>query len=308
MEEAIGNIFSKTDLGSVRRIERIPRGTVGVNFLVTTDDASRYFIKMYSSSEEEVRYEQAVLGYLGRTSIASNIISPVSGVLRVNNSPAVVYKFVEGGPLPGITGHNLETIAGIQAVMHSELFDKVIPHAKIRFPAFDTGFLKLFRPPEGVDRRMDEAIASLASEAAAHSEDGFARTVIHDDFSPANILLSAGRLVVIDFDDAHPSLRACDIATTIAELLLGTGDCFIGNVKKYIDTYNSAAWRKISGREYLAVPFLVKRRLVFMWSYYMYKSGGVPTEAADRYSRLLDRHALAGGELADLCGSYYGKQ
>lgn len=90
----------------------------------------------------------------------------------------------------------------------------------------DVNFLKTI-VPDAIDQVVDPRAAELLRDGWEDvtnrvGEDSSARTVVHADFAPENIVVSgtgvAKRMTLIDFDDAYFGSGLVDIATPALDL------------------------------------------------------------------------------------------
>lgn len=245
--------------------------TQNKNFIVTTD-SSTYFLKAYSAgSIDERKFELNILKKL----YDDGHIFPVKATTEpflVEDRPVMLFETVNGSTLSPhvpISTEHLKTVANQLAQIHISLatYDA---GTKTRFNALGFEFIDAFRLDTS-DPTIQHAIQILQVAFTDIKTNDLMMTIIHDDLSPHNVMLSeTGELRFIDFDDAHYSYRISDIGTALKEFIVsphGLIDKYTINlfIHHYETTQNALP---LTGQEKLLITPMILRRALFMYAYY----------------------------------------
>lgn len=241
------------------------------NFLVTADD-KKYLLKIFPGWPiDEVKYEFEVLNFLQSNKNTSQIIPKAINYFdKINNSPALLLEYSPGEKIGDkkINQKDIEIISKSLALLHEALSNKDFGH-KYRFKPFDVGFLKLFPA-----KNQNYLVNFLTKYKLPDNKtlENLPQTIIHDDISTDNILITSGGLKIIDTSEAHRSYRISDIATSIFELILTEDNINFELIKTFLETYNENSSKRLTSQEIELIPFLITRRCLFILGYYTSKS------------------------------------
>jgi Ser/Thr protein kinase RdoA (MazF antagonist) len=98
----------------------------------------------------------------------------------------------------------------------------------------------------------------------------FTKSIIHEDLSMENIILSKSNSIsFIDFGESHKSEIISDIAITIKEIIISNKGVDFNLIRAYLHSYQKII--RLNKNEIMALPFLLKRRTVFMIAYLLNK-------------------------------------
>ncbi len=233
---------------------------------------AKYILKLYpAGSFEERVFELELLCRLsGSDSSTAFPVAALDEVLTIADMPAILFELIRGRSVrpEDITPSFLRKLAAVQAVMHSTLMSANLGH-KERFNPLSFDYLEYFNFHTD-DQTLLGIVDAMKTQAADLDADGMLETIIHDDLSVDNVLIDSSHSIhIIDFDDAHKSLRISDIGTAVKEFIVDHHGVNDDSIRKYLEAYtavNTAA--PLSDAELNALPFMIKRRALFMYAYY----------------------------------------
>ena len=107
---------------------------------------------------------------------------------------------------------------------------------------------------------------------------------------------------MIDFGESHRAEMASDIAIALKELIIYGKAINWKILKTYLDAYQKI--NKLNREELMALPFLIRRRIVFMLSYYVGKKDKIKVKKELGVLKLLQRNKKL---LEDFCNLYAKK-
>lgn len=257
---------------SVKEIHSIDENvTQNKNFIVTTN-LNTYFLKAYSEgSIDERTFELNTLRKLYDDGHVFPV-QTVAGPFVVEDRPVMLFNTVNGctfNPRVSISEEHLLTVARQLAQMHSSLstFDA---GEKKRFNALGFEFIDVFNLDTS-DATIKKAVHMLREAFTDVNTDELITTIIHDDLSPHNVMLSDnGELRFIDFDDAHHSYRISDIGTVVKEFIISPSKTIDKDkislfIHHYEATHNTPP---LTDQEKLLLIPMILRRALFMYAYY----------------------------------------
>lgn len=257
---------------SVEEIHSIDEDiTQNKNFIVTTT-SNTYFLKAYSKgSIDERTFELKILRKLYSDGHAFPI-QAASEPFVVEDRPVMLFGTVHGStfdPKTPISDEHLLTVARQLAQMHGSL-SMLGSGEKKRFNALGFEFISVFNLDTS-DETIKKALRMLRKAFVDVNTDELVTTIIHDDLSPHNVMLTDdGELRFIDFDDAHHSYRISDIGTAVKEFIVSPDDTIDNDkinlfIHHYETTHNTPPLTK--EERFLLNPMILRRAL-FMYAYY----------------------------------------
>ena len=245
--------------------------TQNKNFIVTTD-SNTYFLKAYSEgSIDERTFELNILRKLHNDGHAFPVRAATEPFV-VEDRPVMLFETVNGStfdPHVSVSTEHLLTVASQLAQMHVSLSTFRVGEKK-RFNALGFEFIDVFNLDTS-DTIIKKALHMLRKAFADVNTDELLTTIIHDDISPHNVMLSDnGELRFIDFDDAHHSYRISDIGTVVKEFIISPSETIDEDkislfVHHYEATHNTPP---LTEQEKLLLTPMVLRRALFMYAYY----------------------------------------
>ena len=262
--------------------------TQNSNFIIN-DGLKNYFVKVYVSGFAEERiFEAKVLEKLRDEGCLFVIKLITETPLIVNGIPVMIFEAINGikYSYQQFSSKELKSIATKIAQMHNTLrfFN---PGEKNRFPLLGFDFISEFNLTMK-DHLIIKGIQLLKELYGKVNIKQLVPTIIHDDFSPHNIMKTKDGIInFIDFDDAHSSYRISDIGTAIKEFLIHpmmkVDD---KSIAIFIKNYESVKGTpKITKQERQLIMPMVLRRALFMYAYYKKLEGerGFMTQSNDEY-------------------------
>lgn len=253
-------------------ITKIDRGIEGKNYSIcfNSKDNLKYFLKIYSNNND-VKYEVEILNKLS-TSI-KQIFFPLieHDIFLIKDKPSVLFKYIKGTALTKnkISISLIKEIANKQALIHLSLTNFRPKSKKVRFSVFDFSFLSFFCKDNTnlYHKKILEEIKIAKKESKLFSGVDFKKTIIHEDLTPENILITRKGINFIDFSESHYAESMSDIAIAIKEIIISNGGVDLSLIKNYLNSYQKII--TINKKEVGALFFMIKRRTLFMASYYL---------------------------------------
>lgn len=265
----------------------IDKGIDSKNYLISADN-KRYVLKIYSSENiEEVKYELEILYKLNLDNKYKKYFPAVKeGIFYIGKNPSIILEYVQGRTLStkDINLSTIRRVAKIQAQMHRFMGDYVPTHKKFRFLIFDFTFVNFFKNKGNkiYNNILKNEIFFLRQESRRLKKFNLRKTVIHEDLNKDNIIINKnGEIKFIDFGDSHRAEIISDVATAIKELIINNKGFNSTLIKKYLDSYQEVF--RINEDEINSLPFLFRRRAVFMINYLLYK------QTEDKNTELIKR-------------------
>lgn len=257
---------------SVKEIHSIDEdATQNRNFIVTTNSNS-YFLKVYSKgSIDERTFELNILRKLYNDGHAFPI-QATAEPFTIEDKPVMLFDTVNGStfdPRVSISDEHLQTVARQLAHMHVSL-SAIDAGEKKRFNALSFEFIDVFNLDTS-DATIKKAVRMLHEAFIDVDTDELITTIIHDDLSPNNVMLSdKGELRFIDFDDAHHSFRISDIGTVVKEFIVSPNETVdVDKISLFIDHYEATPNTPLlTDQEKLLLIPMILRRALFMFAYY----------------------------------------
>jgi Ser/Thr protein kinase RdoA (MazF antagonist) len=257
---------------SVKKIDTIDEdATQNKNFIVTTT-SNTYFLKAYSEgSIDERTFELNILRKLYSDGHAFPVQATAEPFI-VEDRPVMLFNTINGStfdPHVSISNEHLLTVARQLAQMHLSLSTFKAGEKK-RFNALGFEFIDVFNL-DTTDETVKKALHILRNAFKNVNMDELVTTIIHDDLSPHNVMLSDnGNLRFIDFDDAHRSYRISDIGTVVKEFIVTPSETIDEDkinlfISHYEATHNTPP---LTDQEKLLLSPMILRRALFMYAYY----------------------------------------
>lgn len=259
---------------SVIKSQPLDKGFESKNYLIASPEG-KFVFKIYKQrSVEEVSYEMSILDKLKETSV-SKFPRRASDIFIFNGSPAVILDFIPGRSLNlnDINGKTINITANLIGKMHLALLNFKPKGEKERLNIFDLSFMDYAAPEtlKNAQNSMRNRTLKLREELNGYKNTKFLnKSIIHDDPSPDNIILSeSGDVSLIDFDEAHVGEAVSDVAVAIKELILCTVGVDKKLIKVFLESYGDVI--ALSDMELDILPLLICRRNLFMLAYWMSK-------------------------------------
>lgn len=267
-------LIDKSILKEVSSVRSIGQGIDNKNFYVYGDE-NKFFLKVYQTDDlDEINYEIEILREL-KNKNNRNMFFPTirNEMFFINQKPAVLFDYIPGKSLllKDINSPILRKVASVQAGMHYILSNYKPINEKFRFPIFDFSFPKSFTIDNPSLQSMINVEANLLEdESKTINKINFKKSIIHEDLNTENIILGDdGEVSFVDFSDSHYAEIISDIATSIKELILNKKGLDFNLMKDYLDSYQKVS--PIENIEISLLPFLLRRRTVFMITYLSHK-------------------------------------
>lgn len=263
--------------------------TQNKNFIITTD-ADTYFLKVYTEGSVSERvFESAILKKLHDDGYTFPIQPMTAEPFIVDDKPVMLFDTIKGvtlDPHTSVSDEQLIVLASQLAQMHTSLA-AFNAGEKTRFNALGFEFVEAFGL-DIADVAVEKALRLLHKAFADVDTNELKTTIIHDDLSAHNVMLSeTGELRFVDFDDAHRSYRISDIGTVIKEFVVGPDgainqdkiDLFI---HYYEATHNTPS---LTDQEKSLLTPMILRRALFMYAYcaMVEKERSLYLQSADEY-------------------------
>lgn len=239
-----------------------------INLIANTDDKSVFVKVQTGETQVNCQFEIDVLKILEHSKNTLHFPTVLHNeAYDIQGSPAIVYEFLEGKPLEksDVTQDILTRVAHGIAQMHDILKGTIDICPKTRFMPNDLSFISEFGWTDPITSDAGAKLLQLLPRIEFEEE---TKTVIHDDISMENVILSPEGLAIIDFSDAHISYRASDIGNTVKELIVDNFGYDTQLVDAFLDNYSKASKTPLSENEMASMPYLVLRRAVFLYCYY----------------------------------------
>lgn len=254
----------------------VGKGIESKNYIVSVNNKNnfKYILKIYSKSKiEDVKYEREVLNKLNANFKKKFFPIVQKGIFYINQKPSILLKYIHGRILSkrDITSCLIKKIAKKQAEMHHILanFDPI--YKKNRFSIFDFSFVNIYSNDRNSNYSiLQNEVNALKKESRLFLKVNFSKSIIHEDLTTENIILSInGDVNFIDFGESHRAEMISDIATAIKEIIISNKGVDFDLMRDYINSYQKIT--RLGKAEVNALPFLLKRRTVFMAIYLLNK-------------------------------------
>ena len=217
--EALADFLTRYDLGTATTFKGIAEGVQNSNFMLDTDRGERLFLTLYEDrvAAADLPYFLALTTHLADKHLP--VPRPVTdrggrALQLLCGRPACLIEFVPGVSVTVPTPSDAFAAAAAMGAMHAALADfapgRVNEHGPAGWRAMTARIGDRFGAvAPGLAAIVDDELGALA----ARWPDGLARSTIHADLFPDNVLLTAGRVTgLIDFYFACTDLRAYDLA------------------------------------------------------------------------------------------------
>lgn len=266
-------LIDNSILKEVYSVRSIDKGIDNKNFYI--EGEHKYFLKVYQTDDlDEINYEIEILRELKRKNKNGLYFPTIKNeIFFVNQKPAVLFDYIPGKSLSikDINSSVLKKIANKQAGMHRALLSYKPVNKKFRFPIFDFGFSNIFTiEDQKLQSMVKNELRLLKNESKSIDKLDLKKSIIHEDLNPENIILGDDREVrFVDFSDSHHAEIISDIATSIKELILNKKGLDFKLMNDYLDSYQGVF--PIDKKEITLLPFLLKRRTIFMMTYLLHK-------------------------------------
>lgn len=262
--EALETFLSRYDVGTLVSAKGIAEGVENSNYLVETT-ANRFILTLYEKrvAEADLPYFLALKTHLADRGLAvPRPIPDRAGVAlqTLQGRPACLIEFLPGVSLSEPTPAYCSAAAEALGQMHVAVRD----FAGVRANALDlAGWQRL---AAACGARADEVAPGLAAAIAdelafleAHWPVDLARSTIHADLFPDNVLVRSGRVTgLIDFYFACTDIRAYDLAVMhTAWAFSGDGATHFADRAAALDA-GYAASHGLTPEEAAALPVLCR--------------------------------------------------
>lgn len=256
----------------------VDKGIDSKNYFISVNNKNKfkYILKTYSKdNNEEVKYEIEILNKLDCVFKKKFFPIVFLNFFYINKKPSILLKYIPGRILSkkDISLYLIKEIAKKQAEMHHSFIDFIPKHKKHRFSIFDFSFFNIYvNNKSQYHNILQNEINILIQESESFKRMNYIKSIIHEDLSIENIILSKnGNINFIDFGDSHRAEIISDIATGIKELIINNRGLNIPLMKNYLDSYQKVF--RLNKDEINLLPFLFRRRAVFIASYLLHKQG-----------------------------------
>ena len=270
----------RTCFGLSGQLDRLP-GEADDNFALRTGDGRRYVVKFahLRADPEVVSVQVRVLQHL--ESVAAGL--PVPRVVPAVDGQS--WAVVPAGPLRGRVVHvlsyldgrllrSVETSAALRRRLGETLallgqalrtFDDPLVHRPLLWDIAQLPQLSPLiaeRPQTAATARLDTQLSRFTAEVAPRLA-AQRRQLVHNDFSPDNVLISAdaSRVAgIIDFGDVTVTALVNDVAIAAAYQLSGEGADLIGPALDLIGGYHATT--PLTEEELNLLPDLIGARIL----------------------------------------------
>lgn len=253
----------------------VDKGIESKNYFIYVGNKNnlKYILKIYSESkDEELKYEIEILNNLNLKNNNKFFPEIQKEFFYINKRPSIILKYIKGHVLTKkeLSPFIIKKIARKQAKMHLSLINFIPKHKKNRFSIFDFSFVSLFlkNNKNSYYSVLKNEVKILKQESKSFIETKFKKSVIHEDLTSENIILTKkGGVNFIDFGESHRAEIISDIAIVIKEIIINNKGVNFGLIRDYLNSYQKII--RLSNGETGALLFLLKRRTVFMLAYYL---------------------------------------
>ncbi|MFA5962319.1 MAG: phosphotransferase [Parcubacteria group bacterium] len=279
-EEEIGSYLSST--GIIKGccfVFKIDRGIESKNYIISVGNRSnyKYLLKIYSeNSYGEILYEIEILNKLN--SCFEKKFFPIISkeVFFIDKKPSILLKYIKGNILSKkeISPSLVRKIAKKQASMHLSLADFRPKHKRTRLSIYNFSFadFNLGNINDSRKKILQKEVGELKQEICLFEKIKFRKSIIHEDLSMENIILTKNDGVsFIDFGESHYAEMISDVAIAIKEIIIRNKGVDFGLMRDYLDSYRKTI--SLAKEEVGALLFLLKRRTAFMLAYLLNKQG-----------------------------------
>lgn len=257
-------------------VSPINKGIDSKNYLVGVDKRNKfkYILKIYpEGAGEEVEYEMEILNKLDSAFNKKYFPVVIKNCFYIEKNPSIILKYIHGRTLSkkDISLNLIKKIAIKQAQTHHALANFTPKHKKNRFSIFDFSFFDLYvNNNNPYFKIIQNEVSVLGKESKLFKNINFIKSIIHEDLNTENIILSKNNNInFIDFGESHKSEIISDIATTIKEIIISNKGVDFNLIREYLNSYQKII--RLNKNEIAALPFLLKRRTVFMTAYLLNK-------------------------------------
>ncbi len=253
-------------------ITPIDKGIESKNYLISINSKNnfKYILKIYPN-DKEIGYEVEILNKLSCNN--RQIFSPVvqKDVFFIKDKPAILLKYVKGDTLikKQVSLSVIKKIATKQAKMHLSLLNFKPKNQKERFFIFDFSFLSYFcKNTKNTNfKRIQTEINTLKKESKLYIKINFKKSIIHEDLTQENILITNNNINFIDFGESHYAEIISDIGIAIKEIIIKNKGINLDPIQNYLNSYQK--YIRLDKKEINALFFIIKRRTLFMSAYYL---------------------------------------
>ncbi len=257
-------------------VSPVNRGIDSKNYLVSVNKRNKfkYILKIYpESTGEDVEYEMEILNKLDSAFSKKYFPVVIKKCFYIEKNPSILLNYISGRILSkkDISLYLVKKIAKKQARMHCSLANFTPKHKKNRFSIFDFSFFNLYVNNNNPHFKIiQNEVGALKKESKLFKNIDFTKSIIHEDLSAENIILSKNNDInFIDFGESHKSEIISDIAITIKEIIISNKGVDFNLIRGYLNSYQKII--RLNKDEIMTLPFLLKRQTVFMLSYLLNK-------------------------------------
>lgn len=257
-------------------VSPINKGIDSKNYLIGVNKRNKfkYVLKIYpEGTGEDVEYETEILNKLDSAFSKKYFPVVIKNCFYIEKNPSILLKYIFGRIISkkDISLNLVKKIATKQAQIHYALTNFTPKHKKSRFSIFDFSFFDLFVNNNNPHFKIiQNEVSALDKESKLFKKINFTKSIIHEDLSTENIILSKNNNIsFIDFGESHKSEIISDIAITIKEIIISNKGVDFNLIQEYLNSYQKII--HLNKNEIIALPFLLKRRTVFMIAYLLNK-------------------------------------
>jgi len=255
-------------------VDQIDKGIEAKNYLISVNNKEnyKYILKIYSgNNDEELKYEIGLLNELNLNNKEKFFPIIASNIFSFNSHFCILYNYLPGRILreTDINSILIKQIAETQARMHKSLMNYQPKHKKVRYSIFDFSFLAIFlgNKESATYDFLKKETEILEQESKLYKKIEFQKSIIHEDLSPENIIISNSKIKFIDFGESHKAEIVSDVATAIKEIIINKKGLNEELIRNYLSSYQKIIHLKED--EIQTIPFLIRRRTIFIIAYFI---------------------------------------
>jgi homoserine kinase type II len=216
--EALAAFLTRYDVGELVSAKGIAEGVENSNYLVDTS-TGRFILTLYEKrvSAEDLPFFLAMLDHLADRGVpVPRALKDRDGIAiqELEGRPACLIEFLPGVSLSHPTPAQALAAGRAMAEMHRALADFTAVRPNALGPAGWPPLLaRCGRDLETITPGLEQRLNATLDDILARWPDGLARSAIHADLFPDNVLMHGDRVTgLIDFYFACTDVRAYDLA------------------------------------------------------------------------------------------------